>query len=222
MTEYQTRTTQPQVAEGAIVINKVLRNTYLLLGMTLAFSALVAFAAMVMRLPYLGFLPTIIGYFALLFLVHKTADSALGLVSVFALTGFMGYTLGPLLGLYLALPGGPALIMQAFGLTAAAFIGLSLFALVTRKDFGFLGGFLVMGAIVLLSSLLIAYFFQIQGMQLMLSAGFVIFASALILWQTSAVIHGGETNYIRATVGLYVSIYNLFVSLLHILGIGSD
>jgi modulator of FtsH protease len=207
---------------GGIEINRVLRNTYMLLGLTLAFSACVALVSMSLRLPYLGFIPTLVGFFALLFLVHKTADSIWGLASVFALTGFMGYSLGPLLAIQLSLPHGPALVSQALGLTAAAFIGLSLYALITRQDFSFLRGFLIAGFIVLIGGLLVGYFMNIAGLYTALAVGFMLVASALILFETSRVINGGETNYIRATVGLYVAIYNIFVSLLHLLGIGSD
>jgi modulator of FtsH protease len=154
--------------------------------------------------------------------VHKTADSAWGLLTVFLFTGFLGYALGPILNVYLSLPNGGALIGQALGLTAAAFVGLSGYALVTRKDFSFLSGFLVVGAIVLLGAIVINVFMDISGLQLAISSAMVLFASALILFETSNVIHGGETNYIRATVGLYVSIYNLFTSLLHLLGVFSS
>ena len=206
----------------AIEINRVLRNTYLLLGMTLAFSAGVAYIAMISGAPYLGFFPTLLGFFGLSFLVHRLANSAWGLLAVFLFTGFLGYTLGPLLALYLKMPHGPALVGQALALTAGAFVGLSGYALVTRRDFNFLSGFLVTGAFVLLGAMVLAYVADISGLALAVSAGFVLFACALILFETSSVIHGGETNYIRATVGLYVSIYNLFTSLLYLLGIGGD
>ncbi|NJN52208.1 MAG: Bax inhibitor-1/YccA family protein [Gammaproteobacteria bacterium] len=208
---------------GGIEVNRVLRNTYLLLGMTLAFSSAVTFVAMAANAPYLGFFPTLIGFFGLLFLVHKTADSAWGLLTVFLFTGFLGYSLGPLLNVYMSLPHGATLVGQALGLTAAAFVGLSLYALITRKDFQFLSGFLVTGFFVIMGGILINYFAQIPMVSIAISCAVVLFACALILWETSSVIHGGETNYIRATVGLYVSIYNLFTSLLHLLGVfGGD
>jgi modulator of FtsH protease len=206
----------------AIEVNRVLRNTYLLLGMTLAFSAGVAYVALISGAPYLGFFPTLIGFFGLSFLVHRLANSAWGLLAVFLFTGFLGYTLGPLLTLYLKVPNGAAMVGQALGLTAGAFVGLSVYALVTRRDFNFLSGFLVTGACVLMGSVLLGYFVHASALYLAISAGFVLFASALILFETSRVIHGGETNYIRATVGLYVSIYNLFTSLLYLLGIGDE
>jgi modulator of FtsH protease len=208
---------------GAVEINRVLRNTYLLLGMTLAFSAAVATAAYAIGAPHLGFFPTLIGFFVVLFLVHRTANSAWGLPAVFLFTGFLGYTLGPLLAVYLALPNGGALVGHALGLTAIAFIGLSGYALVSRRDFSYLRGFLVTGCVVLLGGILLNYFLALPAMSIAISCGVVLFACALILFETSAVVQGGETNYIRATVGLYVSIYNLFVSLLQLLGIfGSD
>lgn len=205
-------------AAPAIEINKVLRNTYMLLGLTLAFSAVVATAAMIADAPYLGFLPTLVGFFGLLFIVHKTANSPWGLFWTFAFTGFLGYGLGPILNAYLTLANGDVLIASALGTTALAFVGLSAFALVTRKDFSFLSGFLVVGFFVLMGAVLLAWLFDLSGFHLAISCGFVLFACAAILWQTSAIIHGGETNYILATVTLYVQIYNLFISLLHIFG----
>ncbi len=210
-------------AAPAIEINKVLRNTYMLLGLTLAFSAVVATAAMIADAPYLGFLPTLVGFFGLLFIVHKTANSHWGLFWTFAFTGFLGYGLGPILNAYLTLANGDVLIASALGTTALAFVGLSAFALVTRKDFSFLSGFLVVGFFVLMGAVLLAWLFDLSGFHLAISCGFVLFACAAILWQTSAIIHGGETNYILATITLYVQIYNLFISLLHIFGaFGSD
>src|SRR5258705_5898950 len=200
----------------ALEINRVLRNTYLLLGLTLGWSAIVAYVAMSSGAQPPGLVVTLVGVYGLMFLVYRLANSAWGLLAVFLFTGFLGYTLGPLLSLYLKLPNGAALIGQAFALTAGAFIGLSLYALVTRRDFNFLSGFLVTGCFVLIGAMLLAYFVNISGLTLAISAGFVLFACAMILFQTGAVIHGGETNYIRATVGLYVSIYNLFVSLLQL------
>ena len=205
-----------------IEINRVLRNTYLLLGLTLAFSSMVTYAAVAVGAPYLGFFPTLIGFFGLLFVVQRLANSAWGLLAVFAFTGFLGYTLGPVLSMYLKLPNGPQLVGQALGLTSVAFVGLSLYALTTRKDFSFLSGFLVTGFFVLMGAILLNHFTDISGLSLAISVGIVLFACAAILFETSLVISGGETNYIRATVGLYVSIYNLFTSLLHLLGVASD
>ena len=209
-------------AAGAVSINKVLRNTYMLLGMTLAFSALMAGVSMAMGAPYLGPLVTLAGFFGLIFAVHKTAHSSLGLLFVFLLTGFMGFTIGPIINAYLSLANGPSLVTSALGTTAAAFVGLSAFAVVTRKDFSFLSGFLVVGFFVLMGAVVLSLFFDLSAFSVAISSAFVLFASAAILWQTSAIIHGGETNYIIATVTLFASFYNLFVSLLHIFGVMGD
>jgi modulator of FtsH protease len=199
--------------------NKVVRNTYMLLSATLAFSALVAGASIALNLPHPGLIITLIGYFGLLFLTNKFRNSGLGVLCVFALTGFMGLTLGPIVSKYLALPNGHAIVMQAMGGTAAIFLGLSAYALTTRKDFSFMGGFLMVGILVAFLAGLGAVFFEMPGLSLAVSAMFVLLMSGLILYETSNIIHGGETNYIMATVTLYVSIYNLFTSLLHLLGV---
>ena len=209
-------------AAGAVSINKVLRNTYMLLGMTLAFSALMAGVSMAMGAPYLGPIVTLVGFFGLIFAVHKTAHSSLGLLFVFLLTGFMGFTIGPIINAYLSLANGPSLVTSALGTTAAAFVGLSAFAVITRKDFSFLSGFLVVGFFVLMGAVVLSLFFDLSAFSVAISCAFVLFASAAILWQTSAIIHGGETNYIIATVTLFASFYNLFVSLLHIFGVMGD
>ncbi|MDW7745147.1 Bax inhibitor-1/YccA family protein [Halomonas sp.] len=207
----------------AVGTSKVLRNTYGLLAMTLLFSAVTAGAAMPMGIERMNILVFFIGAYGLMFLVHKTANSAIGLLSTFAFTGFMGFTLGPILSAYLTLPNGAQLIMTALGMTGVTFVGLSAVALITRKDFSFLANFLMAGAIVLIIAMVAGIFLQIPALSLMVSAGFVLFASAAILYQTSEIVHrGGETNYILATITLYVSIYNLFVSLLSILGIMSQ
>jgi len=204
-------------------VSGVLRNTYGLLALTLAFSGLVAFASQQMRLPYPSIFVVLIGFYGLFFLTVKLRNSAWGLVSTFALTGFMGYTLGPILNMYLGMANGAGVISSAFFMTALVFFGLSAYVLTTRKDMSFLSGFITAGFFVLLGAVLVSFFFQISGLQLAISAGFVLFSSAMILFQTSAIIHGGERNYIMATISLYVSIYNLFLSLLQIFGImGSD
>ena len=209
--------------ESVLATNKVLRSTYLLLSMTLLFSAGVAGVAMALNLPHPGIILTLIGYFGLLFATTRFRNSALGLVFVFALTGFMGYTIGPILNAYLSLPNGGQLVMTAMGMTGFVFVGMSAIALTTKKDFSFLGKTLMIGILVAFAASLIAVFFSIPALSLAASAMFVFLASGLILWQTSEIIHGGETNYIMATVTLFVSIYNLFLSLLQILGIfGGD
>ncbi len=198
--------------------NKMLRNTYMLLSMTLLFSAATAGLSMALNLPHPGMILTLVGYFGLLFLTNKFSNSGLGLVFVFALTGFMGLTLGPVLSMYLtAFSNGSELVMTALGGTGVIFIGLSAYALTTRKDFSFIGGFLMVGIIVAFLAWIGAGFFAIPALSLAVSAVFILLMSGMILYQTSAMIHGGETNYILATVTLYVAIFNLFMSLLHIL-----
>ena len=204
--------------QSALATNKVLRNTYTLLSMTLLFSAACAGAAVVLNMPPMGIVITLVGYFGLLFLTTKLRNSVWGLVSVFALTGFMGLTLGPILSMYLSIPNGDQIIMTAMGGTGVIFLGLSGYALTTRKDFSFLGGFLMVGILVAFLAGIASLFFSMPGLSLAVSAMFVLLMSGLILYQTSQIIHGGETNYIMATVTLYISIYNLFVSLLQLLG----
>ena len=210
--------------EAVVETNKLIRNTYTLLAMTLAFSALTAGIAMIINMPPLHWLVTIGGYLALLFLTAKSANSAMGLVWIFALTGFMGLTLGPILNFYVhAFSNGPQLVMMAFGGTAAIFLGLSGYALTTRRDFSFLGGFLMVGILVAFLAGIAAIMFSIPGLSLAVSAMFILLMSGFILFQTSQLVHEPNTNYILATVSLYVSIYNLFTSLLYIFGIfGGD
>lgn len=199
--------------------HKVLRNTYMLLSMTLLFSALTAGVSVAMALPSMGIIVTLIGYFGLLFLTAKLRNSAWGIASVFALTGFMGLTLGPIISRYLGLPGGGGIVMSAMGLTAIIFMGLSAYVLISKRDFSFMGGFLAVGVLVAFVAGLGAIFFQIAALSLAVSAAFVLLMSGMILFETSNIIRGGETNYIMATVSLYVTIFNLFTSLLQILGV---
>lgn len=210
--------TTARTQTAVIATNKVIRNTYMLLSMTLLFSAVTAGTSMALNLPHPGILLTLAGYFGLLFLTSKFRNSSLGLVGVFALTGFMGYTLGPILNSYLALPNGGQVVMTAMGATGAIFLGLSGYALVSRKDFSFMGGFLIVGILVAFLGGLGAIFLEMPAVSLAVSSMFVLLMGGLILYETSNIIHGGETNYIMATVTLYVSIFNLFTSLLHLLG----
>jgi modulator of FtsH protease len=203
---------------AVLATNQVIRNTYTLLSITLLFSALTAGASMALNLPHPGLLLTLGGYFGLLFATAKFRNSSLGLVFVFALTGFMGYTLGPILNAYMALPNGGQVVMTAMGATGAIFLGLSGYALATRKDFSFMGGFLMVGILVAFMAGLGAVFFEMPGLSLAVSSMFVLLMAGLILYETSNIIHGGETNYIMATVTLFVAIFNLFTSLLHLLG----
>lgn len=203
--------------------NKVLRNTYMLLAMTLVFSALCAGVTMAVGIGPVAAIAMSIGALVLLFVVNKKAESASGIFWVFAFTGLLGGSLGYTLNFYAGLQNGPELIMQAFGATALVFFGLSAYALTTKKDFSFMGGFLMIGMIVALVAAIANIFLQIPAMSLAISAGIVLIMSGFILFDTSRIINGGETNYIRATVGLYLSIYNLFTSILHLLGaFGSD
>jgi modulator of FtsH protease len=216
-------TTRAATRESALATHKVLRNTYFLLSATLAFSALVAGASYALGLPHPGLLITLVGYFGLLFAVHKTANSGWGLVWVFALTGFMGYTLGPILSYYVqAIPDGHSVVMTAFGITAVTFLGLSAYAIRSGRRFSFMGGFLFVGILTAFLLGLVAIFFSMPTLALAVSGLFVLLMAGLILYETGEIVHGGETNYILATVTLYVSIYNLFTSLLHLLGAASD
>jgi modulator of FtsH protease len=208
---------------GALSTNKVLRNTYLLLGATLAFSALTAGLSMALNLPHPGIIITLVGYFGLLFATSKTQDSAWGLFWVFALTGFMGITLGPIVSMYLKfLPNGQQVVTTALGVTAVTFVGLSAYAVKSGRDFSFLGGFLTVGILGAFVLGLVALFFQLPALSLAVSGMFVLAMGGMILYETSNIIRGGQTNYIAATVTLYVAIYNLFTSLLHLLGVMSD
>lgn len=205
--------------ESVLATNKLIRNTYTLLSMTLLFSAATAGLSMYLNFPYMGPLVTIGGYIGLLFLTSTLRNSAWGLLAVFALTGFMGLTLGPLVNYYIhAFANGTELVMLALGGTGAIFLGLSGYALSTRKDFSFMGGFIMVGVLVAFLAGIGALIFSIPALSLAVSAMFILLMSGFILYQTSEMIHGGETNYIMATVGLYITIYNLFTSLLHLLG----
>ena len=209
---------------GSVEISKVLRNTYALLGLTLLFSAFTAAVSMSMNL---GYGASMIMSFAAIgliwFVLPRTANSSKGIWVVFAFTGLLGAGLGPMLNYYLATSQGSAIVMQALGGTALIFFGLSGYALVTRKDFSFMTGFLMTGLLVAFVAGIANIFLQMTGLQLAVSSMFLLLSSAMILWQTSQIIHGGETNYVMATASLYVSLYNIFTSLLSILGImGSD
>lgn len=204
--------------ESALSTNKVLKNTYMLLGMTLLFSALTAGVSMAVGLGQGTALVLMLVGFGLLFVVHKTADSSKGLLAIFAFTGVMGASIGPMLNHYLSLPNGPQLVMQALGGTALVFFGLSAYALSTRKDFSYMGGFLMVGLLVAVVAMIANIFLNIPALSLTISASVVMIMSALILFDTSRIVNGGETNYIRATVSLYLSIYNLFIHLLSLLG----
>jgi modulator of FtsH protease len=203
--------------ESVLSTNKVLKNTYMLLGMTLVFSTITASLSMAMGLPQGAALILMLVGFGLLFVVNRTADSSKGIIAIFAFTGVMGASIGPMLNHYLAMPNGPSLVMQALGGTAVVFFGLSAYALTTRKDFSYMGGFLMVGLLVAVVAMIANIFLNIPALSLTISAAVVLIMSGMILFDTSRIINGGETNYIRATVALYLDIYNLFIHLLHLL-----
>lgn len=208
-----------QRSESLLATNRVLRNTYLLLGMTFLFSCFTAYLSFAFKAPPLNIFVMLIGVYGLMFLTQTLRNSPLGILAVFAFTGFLGFTLGPILNFYIAnFSNGHQIITTALGGTGIIFFALSGYVLTTRKDFSFLAGFLFIGTMVAVLAMIASIFFNVPALQLTISAVFMLLASGLILFQTSEIIHGGETNYISATVSLFVSIYNLFVSLLQLLG----
>jgi modulator of FtsH protease len=211
-----------QAADLSHATRKVLRNTYALLSMTLLFSAAVAAAGVVFNWPAPGLVLSLVGMFGLLFAVFKLRNSAWALPAVFALTGFMGYTLGPVLARTLSLPGGGQTIAMALAATGAIFLALSAYVLTTRRDFSWMGGMLFAGMVVAILAGLVAIFFDIPALGLAVSAMVALLSAGLILFETSQIVNGGETNYVMATVSLFVSLFNLFTSLLSLFGIGGS
>lgn len=207
---------ETRVGTSSQEVSKVLKNTYMLLAATIAFSAVTATISMMINMPFMG-LWMLLPYIGLLFAVEKTKNSGWGLVWTFALTGFMGLTLGPIIGHYLAMKG-PEPIILALGGTSAIFFALSGYVLVTKKDLSFMTGFLMTGILVAFIAGIANVFLNIPVLGLAVSSMFLLLSSGLIMWQTSAIIHGGERNYISATVTLYVMLYNLFTILLSFLG----
>lgn len=205
-----------------IARNKVLRNTYFLLALNLAFAAGVAGVSAMMGLPHPGIILTLVGYFGLLFAVTKFRDSSAGVFLTFAFTGFLGYTLGPIINAYLGLPGGGQIVATALGGTGVIFGGLSAYALVTKRDFSGMGSYLLVGILTAFVLGLVAIFFNMPALSLAVSAMFMLLMAGLIIYQTQAIVNGGETNYVMATVTLFVTIFNLFTSLLHLLGFSSS
>ena len=211
----------------AAEISKVLKNTYMLLSMTLLFSALMAFVGMMMNVQASPWIK-LGGALVLLWAVSKNAESSAGLLLVFAFTGWMGFWLAPMLNFFMAKTGGGQIVLQALGGTGLIFLSLSAYVLNTKKDFSFMRGFLFIGVMVMffsaLAMLVASYFFgvYIPMLTMALSAACVLLFSAFILYDTSNIIHGGETNYVRATVSLYLNIYNIFTSLMVLLGMSSD
>lgn len=212
----------PFQPSDAIQVKRVLRNTYALLAMTLLFSAGVAVITLKLQLPAPGLILTMMGYFGLLFAVSKLKNSVWSLPAVFALTGFMGYTLGPLLTHSLALPGGAQNVILALAATGITFLVLSIYVLVSRRDFSFMGGFLFVGMVIALIAGVAGAFLQIPALGLAFSAMVALLSAGLILFETSRIVNGGETNYVMATVSLYVSVFNLFTSLLSLFGFGGS
>lgn len=208
-------------SSSVLSTNRVLRNTYFLLALTIAFSALTAYLSMVFNLPYPGLIVMLVGFYGLLFLTYKFANSGLGILTTFAFTGFLGYTLGPILNIYVS-QGLGDLVVTALGGTALVFFACSAYVLTTKKDMSFLSGMMFSLFIVLIVGMIAGLIFNLPALHLAISALFIVFSSGAILLETSNIIHGGETNYIRATVSIYVSLYNIFVSLLNILSANRD
>jgi modulator of FtsH protease len=207
------------IRESELATNKVLRNTYMLLSATLIFSAVMAAISVAIDMPYPGLLISLGGMLGLLYLTHKFKNSAMGLVFVFAFTGFMGLMLGPMLSIYLeTVPNGGQLVLTAVGTTGFIFLALSAYVLTTRKDMSFMGGFLTVGLIGLVGVMILGFFVNLSALQMVISAGAVLLMSGFILFDTSRIIHGGETNYITATISLYLNIYIMFQHLLMLLG----
>lgn len=221
MNEYQDKSQVAAAYAGSRVVTptqaqKVLRNTYLLLSATLGFSAIMAFVSSQMNIGMIPWWAHLAGFFGLLFAVEKTKNSGMGIVFTFALTGFMGFVIGPMLRMYAANVGSEPIILSLGG-TALIFAVMSGIALVTKKDFSFMGKFLMVGVLVAFIAAIGNIFFQIPALSLAVSAAFLFLSSGIILWETSRIVNGGETNYISATVTLFVQLYNIFISLLNLL-----
>lgn len=204
--------------ESVLTTNRVLRNTYFLLSITLVWSALVAGVSMAMNLPYPGIIITLVAFYGLLYLTEKNRNNSMGLFFTFMLTGFLGYSLGPILNSYVGAGLGWA-IAPALGGTALTFMACSAYALTTKRDLSFLGGMMMAGFVILIAGTIANIFLQMPMISVALSGMFALFSTAAILFTTQSIIRGGETNYISATITLYVSIYNLFLSLLQLLGL---
>ncbi len=210
----QTSTVRAQTR--VLATNKVIRNTYILLALTLTTSAFAALYAMTSGVGMVNPWMVLLIFIGGPFLISSVRNSVWALPLTFLFTGFMGYVLGPILGYYLALPNGSQIVSGAFGTTAAVFLGLSGYALTTRKDFSFMSGFLFVGLLVALGAILLNIFLQIPALSLTISAAVVLLMSAMILYDTSRMVNGGETNYIMMTVSLYADIYVLFMHLLNL------
>lgn len=214
--------TLSRTQSSALATNKVLRNTYMLLGLTLVVASLSAGVSAMLALPRPGLIITLVGFYGLMYLTERNRNSGLGLLFIFSFTAFTGYTIGPIINYYLSTASGTETVMLALGGTALTFLSLSAYVLTTKKDMSFLGGMMMAGFVVLLVGIVANIFLALPALSLALSALFILFSSGAILMQTSAIIHGGEQNYISATVTLYVSIFNIFLSLLQLLGLSRD
>jgi len=213
----QMNTAVTRSTEAILQTNKLIKNTYMLLSMTLIFSGLLAFLSIMMNVSHgIAFAASLIGIGLLWFVLPRTQNSAAGVPVIFGITGLLGFGLGPMLSYYLSV--NPSIVMLAMGGTGTIFLGLSGYALTTRKDFSFMGGFIFVGMLVAIGAMLLNLFLGIPALALAVSAAVIMIMSGFILFQTSALIHGGETNYISATAGLFIAILNIFTSLLHILG----
>jgi modulator of FtsH protease len=210
-------------SESILATNKVLRNTYTLLAMTLFFSALMAVVSMAINVPpMMAMASSIAGIVIMMFVLPRFEDSTAGLGFVFLSTGLLGLGLGPMISSYLSLPNGPATVATAMAGTGGIFLALSGYVLTTKKDFSYMGGFLMVGLIVLFGAIIVSLFTQMPALNLAISAGMILLMSGFLLFDTSRIINGGETNYIRATVSLFINIFNIFTSLLHLLGVLGD
>lgn len=217
----QMNTAVTRSTEAILQTNKLIKNTYMLLSMTLIFSGLLAFLSIAMNVSHgIAFAASLIGIGLLWFALPRTQNSAAGVPVIFAITGLLGFGLGPMLSYYLSV--NPNIVMLAMGGTGTIFLGLSGYALTTRKDFSFMGGFIFVGMLVAIGAMLLNLFLAIPALALAVSAAVIMIMSGFILFQTSAMIHGGETNYISATAGLFIAILNIFTSLLHIFGAFGD
>jgi modulator of FtsH protease len=212
-----------QTAQGVLATNRVLKNTYLLLSATLGFSAITAMVSMALAMPSWTYLVCLIGAMLLgMFALPRAAQSAAGVGLIFLITGLLGFGLGPILNAYMLQEGGGQVIATAFGGTAAIFLGLSGYALMSKRDFSFLGGFIFAGMMVMIVAIVANIFLQMPALQLAIASGIILLMSGFILFDTSRIKSGEETNYIMATYGIYLSIFNIFISLLQILGILGD
>jgi len=218
----QNTNTAPRSAESILSTNRVLRNTYALLSATLLFSALMAAVSMVVATPMMAMIGTFGGIGILMFVLPRFDEAAAGIGILFLGTGMLGFGLGPMLSHYVSIPGGPTIVATALGGTGVIFLALSAYVLTTKKSFEFMGGMLFVGLIVIFGAAILNMFMQIPALAVAVSAGMVLLMSGFILFDTSRIINGGETNYIRATTSMFINIFNLFTSLLHLLGIMSD